>query len=147
LFLQKEHITVSTKLIWIASFLYTISLVTLLFFRPNVQNEDAINLVPFSTLSIYLSGDVYWLIAFYNLAANVALFIPFGILLKWKTNNYLLLLLVPLLAISTIELSQYLTQRGSLDIDDLFLNTMGFLIGYALTPMFQHIIHLKSVQS
>ncbi|WP_223703019.1 VanZ family protein [Sutcliffiella deserti] len=141
LYIRKSHISMSSRLIAAGFVIYTLMLLTLLFFRPNEQQYDSFNLIPFATISLFLSGEIDWLVSFYNLAANIALFIPYGILLKWRTNAILLLVIVPILVISTIELSQYITNRGSLDIDDLLLNTLGFLIGYTLTPIFKQIIH------
>jgi glycopeptide antibiotics resistance protein len=125
--------------------IYTLSLLVLLFFRPNEQDYGAannVNLVPFSTIYLFLSGDADPLVAFYNLAANILLFVPFGVALRWKKKNWLTLIIVPIFAISVIELTQHLTNRGSLDIDDLLLNTVGFFIGYLFTPVFRRIIKI-----
>ncbi|WP_078378546.1 VanZ family protein [Sutcliffiella halmapala] len=143
LYIRNDHLTLSANLLSIFMILYAVSLLILLFFRPNEQQYDTINLIPFSTISLFLSGEVNWLVSFYNLAANIGLFIPFGVLLKWRTKSRTSLLLVPIFAISAIELLQYITSRGSLDIDDLLLNTLGFWIGYALTPVFKKIIIVK----
>ncbi|WP_176699601.1 hypothetical protein [Neobacillus massiliamazoniensis] len=67
--------------------LYTIAILVLLFFRPNDQSYQSWNLIPFSTISFYFSGKVNWLISFYNLSANIGLFIPYGIFLMIKYQN------------------------------------------------------------
>ncbi|MCA1320367.1 VanZ family protein [Bacillus tianshenii] len=147
LFFRKETVTFSVKTLSTGLGIYTLSLLVLLFFRPNEQDYGAahnVNLVPFSTISLFLSGNADPLVAFYNIAANIVLFVPFGIALKWKRRNWFLLLIAPVLAISLIELTQHLTNRGSLDIDDLLLNTLGFFIGYLLTPVFKRIIKISS---
>ncbi len=122
--------------------LYSFSLLILLFFRPSDQNYQLINLIPFSTITFYLSGEVNGLISFYNLAANIALFLPFGIFLKLKKLSPIPLFAFPIFIISLIELLQYFTHRGSLDIDDLILNIIGFYIGYLLFPLFNRIIKI-----
>jgi glycopeptide antibiotics resistance protein len=111
--------------------------------RPNEQNYGSVNLIPFETISFYLSGEVHWVIAFYNLAANIGLFIPYGILLRLVTAEKRILTFLPFLPITIIEISQHLTRRGSLDIDDLILNVSGFYIGYVLFPLFRKIINIK----
>jgi glycopeptide antibiotics resistance protein len=146
LFFRRETVTISGKTLSTGLGIYTLSLFVLLFFRPNEQDYGAahtVNLVPFSTISLFLSGDADPLVAFYNLAANIILFVPFGVALKWKKRNWLTLLIAPVFAISLIELTQHLTNRGSLDIDDLLLNTLGFFIGYLLTPVFRRIIKIR----
>lgn len=146
LFFRGETVTLSSKAVGTILGIYALSLLVLLFFRPNEQDYGAshnVNLVPFSTISLFLSGDADPLVAFYNLAANIVLFVPFGVALKWKERNWITLLIAPVCAISLIEITQYLTNRGSMDIDDLLLNTLGFFIGYLLTPVFRRIIKIR----
>ena len=67
-----------------------------------------------------------------NIVGNILVFIPFGwigLLIK-KLNNLPLLLFLFISGISVIELAQYYTARGTADVDDVFLNTFGMLIGY-----------------
>ena len=71
-------------------------------------------------------------IAFYNLAGNVVLFIPFGffIPLLWKRfrsigTMLLLSFCIPLF----IEGTQYFIGRSS-DIDDVLLNAIAIFLGY-----------------
>ncbi|MGM0837072.1 MAG: VanZ family protein [Bacillota bacterium] len=147
LFFRKETVTLSSRAVGTILGIYSLSLLVLLFFRPNEQDYGAahnVNIVPFSTISLFLSGNADPLVAFYNIAANIVLFVPFGIALKWKRRNWLTLILVPIFAISLIELTQHLTNRGSLDIDDILLNTLGFFIGYLLTPVFRRILIINS---
>ncbi|WP_281176533.1 VanZ family protein [Cytobacillus solani] len=49
---------------------------------------------------------------------------------------------MPFLLISLIEILQFITHRGSLDIDDLILNLFGIFIGYLLYPAFKRIFQL-----
>ena len=93
------------------------------------------NLVPFREMKRCIR---YWEIlgpisAGVNLFGNVAVFMPFGFLLpmfrdslqKWYRTTALSLLFS--LSIETLQL---LTRRGSFDVDDLILNTLGGLAGY-----------------
>ncbi|KMJ59314.1 hypothetical protein AB685_09380 [Bacillus sp. LL01] len=143
LFVMNLSLTIPRRVFYGCFFLYTIALLILLFIRPNEQSMEYFNLMPFDTIIFYLSGKVHWVIAFYNLAANIGLFIPFGILLRQRTVNKLILTILPFLLVSAIEITQYLTRRGSLDIDDLILNVFGFYIGYGLYPWFQKVIIVR----
>ncbi len=126
--------------------LYSICLVILLFFRPSNQEYGTYNLIPFETIRLYFSGVVSPLVAIYNLAANVGLFVPFGVallLLCEKRPSITFMVVVPLLSIGLIEGMQYITRRGSLDIDDLILNLFGVGMGYAITPFVRRRLLLK----
>jgi glycopeptide antibiotics resistance protein len=132
----------STLFNWIL-ILYSFGLIMLLFFRPSDQNYHTWNLTPFSTISFYLNGDINPLVAFYNLAANIGLFIPFGIFILLHIRTAQALVLIPCAGIAAIEITQFLTKRGSLDIDDIILNLLGVFIGYLLYPVFRKVITIK----
>ncbi|MFN7249768.1 MAG: VanZ family protein [Anaerobacillus sp.] len=144
--IQHEKIVVSRRSLHMIAFLYLSGLIVLLFFRPANQEYGSINLVPFETILYYLSGEVNFLIAFYNLAANIGLFIPFGLYfcyIKIKPNLNSLFM-VAICSICVIEGLQYLTKRGSLDIDDLILNVFGVLVGFFIYPLIQKVFVLKN---
>ena len=70
-----------------------------------------------------------------NVLLNIAMLIPFGILVpllfqRCKKWNYMLLASLGL--VLYIETTQYFTGRGIFDIDDIFGNTLGAMIGYFL---------------
>lgn len=144
LFFQKKKITLSLRLIHYSMIIYSIALLILLFFRPNGQDYDSINLKPFATILYYLSGQVDFLIAFYNIAANIGLFVPYGLYIDLKIRSskyrYFYQITIPIMVISAIEFLQYITQRGSLDVDDLILNVIGVYVGYGIAPILKRII-------
>ncbi|MGG3468746.1 VanZ family protein [Neobacillus pocheonensis] len=125
--------------------IYSLGLLILLFFRPVNQEYNQINLVPFRTIIGFLSGNAHFLIAFYNITANILLFVPFGVaaLLLNKRPLRGRLIIIPILAILLIETTQYLTKRGSMDIDDFILNLLGVWIGYLLHPIIQKVVIIK----
>jgi len=66
---------------------------------------------------------------------NVALFVPLGFLLPllWKKQEKLWAMLVTCVGISVfIELVQLLIPQRATDIDDVIMNTLGALLGFAL---------------
>jgi glycopeptide antibiotics resistance protein len=145
LWIRKQTIRIPYNLFLGVLGLYTIALFILLFFRPNDQSYQSWNMIPFSTISFYFSGKVNWLISFYNLTANIGLFIPYGIFLMIKTQGSALkLIFIPMIAIAIIEILQFFTHRGSMDFDDLILNLLGVFIGYLFFPSFKRIVKLKN---
>ncbi|MGF2616554.1 VanZ family protein [Rossellomorea vietnamensis] len=125
--------------------LYSFSLLILLFMRPNNQEYNYANFTPFETISFYFSGKVEFLVAFYNLGANIALFIPFGLYYRYVSirSGVVKLVILAALGISMIEGGQFLTHRGSLDIDDFILNIAGVMIGYFMFPLVQKVFTAK----
>jgi glycopeptide antibiotics resistance protein len=142
---KNEQIQFSKHILHALTFLYSIGLLILLFFRPKGQNYGTINLIPFNTIHFYLSGNVGHLIAFYNLGANIGLFIPFGLYYRYikKTPSMKQLLIITIFSISMIEWLQFFTKRGSLDIDDLMLNVLGVSLGYFIYPFFRKVLFIK----
>ena len=62
---------------------------------------------------------------------NILLFVPIGFLVGWVVSRYKLIkaVLFGLFVSETIECSQLIWHRGTFDVDDLFNNTVGALIG------------------
>lgn len=95
------------------------------------------NLIPMSTVGAYLFTQDdrvsdWGSVAFLNLAANVALFVPLGFLapLAGERSRRLRSVLVLGVTVSLfIEVSQFLIGRSA-DIDDVILNVIGAGIGY-----------------
>ncbi|RIW37251.1 VanZ family protein [Bacillus salacetis] len=142
-----KQLTVSfqRRVLHVLTSVYAAGLLVLLFFRPNGQRYESYSLSPFETISFYFSGEVDFLIAFYNLAANIGLFVPFGLYYVYTARHpsAVKLLAFSLTGITMIEIMQFITHRGSLDIDDLMLNTIGVLLGYMIFPVFQKVFKLK----
>ena len=142
---KNEQIQFPKNILHVLTFLYSLGLLILLFFRPKGQNYGTINLIPFNTIYFYLSGNVSFLIALYNLGANIGLFIPFGLHYRYikKAPAMKQLLIITIFSISTIEWLQFITKRGSLDIDDLMLNVLGVCLGYFIYPFFRKVLVIK----
>ena len=123
--------------------LYALCLLVLLFFRPSNQSYDSWNLIPFQTIGYYFSNHVSPFIAFYNLAANIGLFLPFGFFITIVNKNKWLSFLCSVCSILAIETMQHLTHRGSFDVDDIILNVLGIYVGVLLFPIFHKVVHIK----
>lgn len=111
--------------------------------------QYGVNLIPFKTIGGYLKaiceGNIVT-IAVRNLIGNLFLFLPMGIylpLMKEKCRNLRSTVLISLLVLTGIELVQFVTLMGSLDIDDLILNLCGVIIGYGLWKWLKIIRHFN----
>ncbi|MCR8656429.1 VanZ family protein [Paenibacillus endoradicis] len=114
--------------------LYTLLLVywMLFGFGRSQQIHYQYNLIPLST--IIEMFQLYPLLSkplLINIIGNIIVFVPVGILLPTLINKKLIVLIfVFLIGITIMELSQLLLRRGSLDVDDYLLNSIGFMLGY-----------------
>ncbi|WP_177237636.1 VanZ family protein [Paenibacillus sp. 1_12] len=106
-------------------------------FSRNTRTERMMNLIPFKTISNYITGFHHynldtWVI---NLFGNVAAFVPFGFLVPLVfpgVRSYLQIISRFLLALLAVESIQWVFHVGSFDVDDILLNVIGGLIGFAI---------------
>lgn len=110
------------------------------------------NLIPFKTISEYImaifTGSMNLSIPVMNLLGNLLMFMPMGFfaplflrrIKNW--NSYILFIIGTLL---NIEFLQFITKRGSFDVDDLILNFIGAVLGYILwnTKLVQRLVKEK----
>ena len=98
-----------------------------------------IELVPFESTQNYL--DMLRLdrinpdIVARNIAGNIAMFVPLGFLLPCITDRFAKLkftLSGAVLLAFALEALQLLTLRGSFDIDDIILRSVGAMFGFAV---------------
>lgn len=97
------------------------------------------NLIPTKTILEYAGalfhGTMNWQIPVENIFGNFFLFLPMGIYLPCfykNIDNYKKFLSVMTILLLLVEGMQFLTKRGSFDIDDFILNLCGALIGYLI---------------
>jgi len=95
--------------------------------------EGEANYIPFKTIWFYLIGSRGMLIGGINILGNILLLVPLGYLMPFATPGLLWkqVLVYALLICMAIEGSQVLLKVGILDVDDMILNFLGFLLGYA----------------
>ena len=110
--------------------------------------QGSINLKPFRTIRNLLHAARYYLehygsmyyvrFAIRNVGGNLLLFIPLGVFLPmlWKKQRkFWWCLLTVMGLICTVEALQLFTTLGSMDVDDLILNTAGASLGFAFWRM------------
>lgn len=128
--------------------LYLAVLVYLLFFseaygRTISREEYHYNLVLFKEIRrFYQYRETLGIrVVIINLIGNVAAFVPFGFFLPllMKRAQHLFAVLMSTFGFSlAIEVLQLVYKVGTFDVDDLFLNTLGGIIGYLLLRMVQY---------
>ena len=96
------------------------------------------NLIPFHEIRRYLSNiNTLGLVAVgANLLGNVILFVPLGYFLpsffaRERLRPHFTIPICMCISIA-VEVSQFMTHTGSLDVDDVILNTIGGIIGYLI---------------
>lgn len=101
---------------------------------------ENINVIPFRTISEYLFTDKdanFEILkhAFINLVGNIVMFIPLGFFLSFSessTKAFKSIIKKTVLIIIIVEIIQLFSLTGSLDVDDLILNTIGSAAGYEI---------------
>lgn len=155
-FLFKNHAKLKLSNIFLHTlfFIYIIQLVYLLFLSPqylrdhkeiidesykytlNYRFNYETNLIPFQTIKRMLSlcyYDQYQVFAYVNLLGNLIAFVPFSFFLpllypKQRKGIYFILTLACIIIV--VEILQFFTLSGSMDIDDFILNFFGALLFY-----------------
>lgn len=117
--------------------------------RTMVSDEYRYNLTLFKEINRFwnMRYTYGWDVTIVNLLGNVVCFMPFGFLLptvskKKIFKNFLSVTLMAMLFSLGIETAQLLMKVGAFDVDDIFLNTVGGLVGYIfmkLTRVRKHI--------
>ena len=138
---KKKNIDIK-RVIWMVfffSYMVMIVSVTLLdrgkFFREH-------NFIPF----LYSYKDA-WIHAsaqaWRNIILNILAFVPFGILLPAgfrKLDCFWKVYLTGFLFTAFIECTQFLSECGIFEVDDLINNTLGTVIGYGIYVLFVHFL-------
>lgn len=122
--------------------LYLISLTYFLFFsegfgRAFTEREYAYNLQLFREIGRFWNyrEELGWTAVILNIAGNVICFIPFGAILpilNRRSRNVILITLLSFEFSLLVECAQLISKVGSFDVDDIFLNTLGGLIGFLI---------------
>lgn len=109
----------------------------------NHNLESKINLMPGQVFvdtwrECVING--YWNYLIINFIGNICMFVPIGfcVPLLWNSMSLRKTALIGLASSLFIELCQILQVRGS-DVDDLWLNTLGVVIGYVLFKSFKRL--------
>lgn len=127
--------------------LYIAGLVYFLFFaemldRTGIERSYRYNLIPFREIRRFIVyADLLGPMAVIsNLFGNIVIFMPFGFLvpiLGRKKRNFWFTSLLSFALSLTVECIQLVTRTGCFDVDDIFLNTIGGMLGYLVYALVQ----------
>ncbi len=136
---------------------YCLALIYILFCRSGLRHlsyinylKTSYNLIPFKSIAYYFSrfvNDQMNFVTFVaNMLGNLLLFFPMGVLLpsfipKVRGIKFIALGVGMIVA---VELVQYFSTLGALDIDDVILNSAGLAVGYLAFILLSKIIKLNT---
>ena len=94
------------------------------------------NLILFKEIKRFIiyREQLGWFTVLANLLGNVLIFLPFGMMVPFLTKHFKRFWGVVLLSFELslmVELIQLVTKVGSCDVDDILLNTIGGMLGFA----------------
>lgn len=92
------------------------------------------NIIPFKTIYEYtVIGNFPVNLLLINMIGNIAVFVPFGMLLPilWGDKRLRVFLCFEC-GLLFLEALQMITRRGIFDVDDIILNSLGMLLGYGI---------------
>ena len=127
--------TVATRKIELGTlltYLYLVIVATILTRNPS-ENARVV-LTPFWSYREAMISDFTW----FQVRANILMFVPVGFLLPLVIKKRALLYGVCFSAF--IEILQYITHRGTCEIDDVISNTIGLIIGYMVIKLIQLLV-------
>ncbi|HET7627908.1 MAG TPA: VanZ family protein [Bacillales bacterium] len=123
------------RFVFLCWFTYVVILLYVTLFTHNYYTYGrSVNLQLFDSIELMLHSGSYWLFI-KNVYGNILLFLPQGLLLPIlfrKCRNFFLLFFVAVVSSFTIESLQYAYAKRIFDIDDILLNVVGAIIGWAL---------------
>ncbi|MFC4354977.1 VanZ family protein [Chryseomicrobium palamuruense] len=114
--------------------------------QPSIWTRN--NFTLFETIGLYWNDTrIPWTVRLMNLGGNVVGFIPFGLMLPllFRHKPYFLLTVIYGFLFSLgLELAQWFMAVGSFDVDDLFLNTIGVIVGYIVFRVLHVIFPIRN---
>ena len=120
-----------------------------------LEGLGSANFIPFKTIKMYIEyADK--LNSVENLAGNVLVFVPFGMLFPFVRSSkcgFLDLFANSLIFVLGIEVFQLFSAFGAFDVDDIILNCFGAILGYIvyrksrdLFPALDRIIRMEEAE-
>jgi len=141
---HKKQIRLLCRILFV---LYIAGLVYFLFFaemldRTEIERSYHYNLIPFREIRRFIVyADLLGSVAVIsNLFGNIAIFMPFGFLvpiLGRKKRKFWFTALASFELSLSVECIQLITKTGCFDVDDIFLNTIGGILGYLVYALMQ----------
>ncbi|PEM26525.1 VanZ family protein [Bacillus pseudomycoides] len=112
--------------------------------RMNADYSNVLhNITPFKSITNYLLNFDHYNFStwFYNTFGNVLLFLPLGILITLvfvDLKHFRHVIYLSLFVSLIIEIAQFFTTLGVLDVDDIILNTLGSILGFLILVLIKN---------
>ena len=142
-FVLKKKMNLKKVILYVFSFCYALVLI-----GGTLLNRSSVYGSAEGVLPLFYSYKEAWnsfLISDWALLIlNICLFIPFGILLPCinkRFKKWFPVVLVGFVLTLGIECVQYIFHLGIFELDDLFNNTLGVMIGYGIYAIIEAILH------
>lgn len=157
-YVKKERLVLETVTIRFVFIIYIILLGAVVWLIPTANfGYLPFNLIPFKTIGNYvmslMNGTIPVFVIVKNLAGNVLLLFPLGFLLplqfsKLSIKKIIMLGVMIPIVIEGGQFILYLLKFGtrSVDIDDVILNFIGYILGYFLVNIFKRRLYSKRRQ-
>jgi glycopeptide antibiotics resistance protein len=133
-FLLKEF-EIDSIYVDLAMILYSILLGSITLYKGNLTSRDY-NFIPFNFLN-YVS-EVNLSIFIPAILINILLLVPLAAYLRIKYIQFSLAWKIIFSTSLLIEVLQFITARGTFDVDDLLLNTVGGCLGYFVVNLIRN---------
>lgn len=136
-----------TAIMTVLTVIYALFMVYLMFFRSRggmygsyiEYVKSHINPIPFEIITRYIirltEGTINTDTVVINLLGNIVMFIPLGVIIPFFASGargWFKTAAFAAVVMALVETAQLLTARGTFDVDDIILNTLGAAIGYAV---------------
>ncbi|WP_285107838.1 VanZ family protein [Paenibacillus sp. UMB4589-SE434] len=138
--IYKPRVSIKREVLKLLFFCYSLGVLFVTLFPLQYTGEPSINIVPFHSIWSYIIDDKAIVdVSIRNILGNIVIFIPMGLLLSvlCKNMRVIKLAVVGVLASVSIECIQLvlsvlkITTRV-VDVDDVILNSVGYLTGFAV---------------
>lgn len=132
-----KRLKVSKVALWSIFFIYTIVVLGATLGIRSSGYGGNINLHLFS--SYIAAFNSFSKVEWRNIILNILMFVPLGVILPLifvKCRKFWVTYLVGFLSTVFLELIQLVTGRGIFELDDIFNNTLGCIIGYGIVMIF-----------
>lgn len=129
---MKAKLTKAIAAFMFAGYIFTVLYITLI---DRIVGEQRHMLdAPFWEYKNLISG-VDWQFYFWQIIGNLVMLIPFGIMLPFlfkRMQSVAFVAAAGCMFSMFIEITQFITGRGLCEVDDVFNNTVGAVIGYLI---------------
>ena len=136
--LKKPHL--SNFVLGFCSLIYFWMLIKIILLKNGFTNQGyKINFILFDFINQYYDHGLRQTLLI-NILGNIALFIPLSIILLnyFKSLTYSNVIFTNFITSLSFELIQLATGWGVFDVDDIFLNTLGGIIGLVIYHLITH---------